>query len=329
MKPRLAWLRAYPWNVLACLAVIAAGSIAYVSAFRTVVVDADGQSVRYRTLRGSVAEVLAERGVAVGARDVVEPDASSRVVTGLRIVVHRAVPATLVVDGRVAPVHTIQKTAGAMVRALGVAVGRKDRILPSEDTPVVPGMRVRVVRVKEMHETVSTAIPFETVRRNDASVFRFNVVVGSQGAPGLVREVFRVVYHDGVEASRTRLSRTVVREATPRVLLVGTRRMLAARGHRFEGREYFQVEATAYAPNHGQGVNDITATGMRAQRGVIAVDPQLIPLGTRVYVEGYGHAIAADTGGAIRGRRIDVCMNTPVEAYQWGRRGVKIYLLRD
>ena len=66
---------------------------------------------------------------------------------------------------------------------------------------------------------------------------------------------------------------------------------------------------------------------MKAGRGVVAVDPKVIPLGSRVYVPGYGVAIAADTGGAIKGGRLDVCVNSVSEAYSWGVRNVTVYVL--
>ncbi|WP_286977476.1 3D domain-containing protein, partial [Candidatus Aquicultor secundus] len=69
------------------------------------------------------------------------------------------------------------------------------------------------------------------------------------------------------------------------------------------------------------------ANGMKARKGVVAVDPRVIPLGTRLYIEGYGEAIAADTGGAIKGNRIDLCYNTPGECFDFGRRSVKVSIL--
>lgn len=74
-------------------------------------------------------------------------------------------------------------------------------------------------------------------------------------------------------------------------------------------------------------MNDHTATGMKAQHGVVAVDPSVIPLGTRLYVEGYGNAIAADTGSAIKGNRIDLCFDTLSECNKYGRRTVKVEIL--
>ena len=88
----------------------------------------------------------------------------------------------------------------------------------------------------------------------------------------------------------------------------------------------YEMEATAYLPTDGDGLG-ITATGIRATHGVVAVDPRVIPLGSKVYVPGYGFAIAADTGGAIKGRKIDLCMESYGDAMQFGRRTVTVYLL--
>ncbi|OZU89667.1 cell wall-binding protein [Virgibacillus indicus] len=96
-----------------------------------------------------------------------------------------------------------------------------------------------------------------------------------------------------------------------------------------EGRT-FSVEATAYTA-YCAGCSGITATGVNLKANphakVISVDPNVIPLGTEVYVEGYGYAVAADTGGAINGNRIDVHLPTKSEAYSWGRRTVTVTIL--
>ncbi len=87
------------------------------------------------------------------------------------------------------------------------------------------------------------------------------------------------------------------------------------------------MEATAYLPSDGGG-GGITATGIPATYGVAAVDPAIIPLGSRLYIPGYGEAIAADTGGAIYGYRIDLCMESYSECMNFGRRDVTVYVLR-
>lgn len=87
------------------------------------------------------------------------------------------------------------------------------------------------------------------------------------------------------------------------------------------------MEASAYLPSDGNGAG-ITATGDIARRGIVAVDPDVIPLGTRLYIPGYGTAVAADTGGAIRGNKIDLCMESYGEAIDFGRRSVDVYILK-
>lgn len=88
----------------------------------------------------------------------------------------------------------------------------------------------------------------------------------------------------------------------------------------------YTMEATAYLPTDGSP-EGLTASGMAARRGVVAVDTGVIPLGTRLYIPGYGEAIAADTGGAIYGDRIDLCMENYDECMDFGRRNVTVYVL--
>lgn len=95
----------------------------------------------------------------------------------------------------------------------------------------------------------------------------------------------------------------------------------------------WDMVATAYYA-FGKGGNDIngdgiTAIGLRARNGIVAVDPKVIPLGTRLYIPGYGEALAADTGGWIKGSRIDLCFEDLQECYRYGRRKIKIYLIED
>ena len=86
--------------------------------------------------------------------------------------------------------------------------------------------------------------------------------------------------------------------------------------------ETITFEATAYTWTGYR-----TASGSWPSRGTIATDPRVIPLGTELYIEGYGPAVAADTGGAIQGQRVDLYMDTEHECWQWGRRKVEVRVL--
>lgn len=94
--------------------------------------------------------------------------------------------------------------------------------------------------------------------------------------------------------------------------------------------EVMYMESTAYSCNEGSiGGGYVTALGQNLQTNpmAVAVDPNVIPLGTRLYVEGYGEAIASDTGGAIKGNIIDVHFSDPSQLSAWGRRTVKVTIL--
>ena len=88
------------------------------------------------------------------------------------------------------------------------------------------------------------------------------------------------------------------------------------------------VEATAYSA-YDLGNGHYTATGERLRRGIIAVDPSFIPLGTRVYIPGYGEAVAADTGGAIVGNIIDIAFDSHAEAMAFGRQEIQITIISE
>ena len=95
-----------------------------------------------------------------------------------------------------------------------------------------------------------------------------------------------------------------------------------------EGGRVIRVEATAYSAAE-PGLSAYTACGNLCTRGVIATDPYVIPLGTRVYIPGYGYAVADDTGGAIVGNRIDIAFDTVAECFEFGRQIIDIYILDD
>ena len=146
-----------------------------------------------------------------------------------------------------------------------------------------------------------------------------------EGAVGLDEVEEEVHYKQGDVIDTKELQRKTITPMQPKVVQVGTREVEVSRSYD-RVREVITMEATAYLPTDGGG-DGITATGIRARHGVVAVDPNVIPLGTRVYIPGYGEAIAADTGGDIIGNRIDVVLEDYGSAMQFGRRTVDVYIL--
>jgi len=152
------------------------------------------------------------------------------------------------------------------------------------------------------------------------------------GGHGVAWVTERVTVWDDVVVNRQVVSREVVHDPTPGVVLVGTPRTLAqlrqAMPNLALGTAITMI-ATAYTADTATAApTGYTATGILAQEGVVAVDPRVIPLGTKLFVPGYGIALAADTGGAIIGNRIDLCMDSYSRAMEFGRRPVQVYILK-
>ncbi len=302
---------------------------------KRVTVLVDGRALRVETQAVDVATLLAEVGVAVDSADVVSPELTASVDDEATIVVRHSVPVRIDLGGGAVDLDVVGETvADALVNA-GVEPDAHPAVTPDITTPLVAGMSISVpdafLRVIQDEETVT--IPVEIQR--DASLPLGEHRIITQGSPGRAMRVYRTVVAGGVEGPQVLTSRRVLRAAKPRIVAVGTgaglmrevssvRHVSVPRPPK-TGRK-MRVVATGYSPRE-PGLDFTTATGTRARRGVIAVDPDVIPYGTRVYVPGYGYAVAEDCGGAIQRNRIDLCFETVAEAIQWGRRTVTIIIL--
>jgi 3D (Asp-Asp-Asp) domain-containing protein len=172
-------------------------------------------------------------------------------------------------------------------------------------------------------------IPYRTVTRVGADLRAGTSQTVRPGKPGLKETVYRVVSQDDREISSRRISSRVVRKPTSEVINVGRRGQLASRGY-FSGRRSLTMIATGYDPSpasNGGNRSGRGSTGLKVGHGVVAVDPKYIPLGTRLYIEGYGYAVAGDTGSAIRGNRIDLGQDTRRNAEKVGRRTVVVHII--
>ena len=132
-----------------------------------------------------------------------------------------------------------------------------------------------------------------------------------------------MITENGQEVARNFIRKVLVKEPIKQVVALGTRQSAYRDGSSLDFKEVHTMTATAYTHTGNR-----TATGIWPKVGIVAVDPRVIPLGTRLYVDGYGYATAADVGGAIKGKRIDVFMETRAECRQWGRRPVQVFVLQ-
>ncbi|MGV3720658.1 MAG: 3D domain-containing protein, partial [Actinomycetota bacterium] len=208
--------------------------------------------------------------------------------------------------------------------------GPDDEVKPSLDTPLTDSVVVRVQRVTFKVATSDVKIPYRTVIRAATPSKRpYHPTVMQEGRTGVKRVTYRVRVVDGEEQGRQRLGEEVVREPVAQVVVSRKPQFLGSRGV-YTGKRVLTVVATAYDPGPGscgKHANGKTCNGKRAGYGIIAVDPKQIPLGSKLYVPGYGYGIAADVGSAIKGNRIDLGYNSRAGALAWGKKSVKLTIV--
>ena len=241
-------------------------------------------------------------------------------------------PSVILVDGN-HPARTLTTTAATVGDALtkaGVSYGKDDWISLSLSAPIVNGQKIviRHVRIETLSET--QPIPFKTVFKMSRAVPPGQIQAGSHGVPGTLTKTYASRFVNDALKSRTLVCSRVTKPPVNQETLAGIRvreaRALPSRSGNYQRMQCYHMIATGYSPYEGSGAGRC-ANGMRAGYGVVAVDPRLIRLGSKLYIQGYGYAVAGDTGGAIKGHRIDLGNTTFREASNVGRRSVTVWVL--
>jgi uncharacterized protein YabE (DUF348 family)/3D (Asp-Asp-Asp) domain-containing protein len=299
----------------------------------------EGVRLALHTTARTVGAALSEAGITLEAEDQVVPPPETPVVAGLRVLINRAQSLLLIHDGQERAVRTRAASVADLLAAEGIALGPLDRVEPALDADVRGYTRVRVVRGWETVEELLEQLPCGEAWQHDPALPVGEVREVRAGRNGTVRLVVRRFFEDGQEVESRVVSEQVLEPPRDRILAFGTR-VPEGQPH-IDGlpalgrvRAVLTMLATAYDPGPrstgkrpGSPDYGVTASGLPAGYGVVAVDPRVIPLGTRLYIPGYGFAIAGDTGGAIVGQRIDVGFATEQEALNFGRRMVDVYIL--
>ena len=302
----------------------------------------------------TVAELLEYEGIELGSLDVVEPALDVVLERNASIIINRAFDVFVRLDGASDSeliIHTTRPdiNISRFVADYRIHTGLDFVFEPDLwAVPVEAGMiidlRSRTNAVYESFERVPFFVEYEEC---DELLYGEREVY-AEGRYGILKHTSFVERISGEEVNRQTETEVLVEPAN-RIIHIGTYvpepeefvlrdgQRLAGCGTVFSYNRHILVETTAYTasfectgrhPDHP--LFGITASGMRAQIGVVAVDTNVIPFGTRMYIEGYGFALAGDRGGAIRGYKIDLFMNSRAEAFQWGRRhNIRVWILDD
>lgn len=233
----------------------------------------------------------------------------------------------LVENGQVRPITTTANTVREMLQRERITLGPLDRCVPALDVPLRDAETITLTRVRVDTVSETTTVPFGVRHAYDADLRAGIKQIVKPGKSGTTTSIYRDTYKDGERVSRKILSRKST-PATTQVVRIGLRGMQLASRSAVPHRRIMNMVATGYGPQENGRWGNRTATGTRVGYGTVAVDPRVIPLGTRLYIEGYGYAVARDTGRLIKGRRIDLGFGSSSEARKVGRRPVRVLILQ-
>ncbi len=293
----------------------------------------DGRTVSFLTSAPTVGQALEELGLALYRADRVRPDPGQPVSAGMHVYLERSRPVTVLVDGKTIRTRTHRSRVGEVLADLGIVLVGQDYTDPPPDTPLGEETVVQVIRVAEIFVVQQEPIPYSVRWQADPELEIDHRRLIQEGAAGILQRRWRVRYENGAEAARALEDEYVAVPPTDKIIGYGTQivvRQLETPEGTVEYWRVIRMLATSYsastagvlktAPYYGR-----TRLGLPMQKGIVAVDPRVIPLRSRVYVPGYGIGLAADTGGAIKGRRIDLGYNDDdlILWYRW----VDVYIL--
>jgi uncharacterized protein YabE (DUF348 family) len=274
----------------------------------------DGTSLTLQTTQPTIGQALNKAGIDLYLADRLTPDANTRVTSGASVFIERSIPVSVQVDGQSIRTRTHRERVGDVLAELGVALQGQDYTLPALDAPVQPDLAVRVVRVAETFLIEQEPIPFESQTLPDPAMLIDTQQLVQEGENGVLQKRIRVRFEDSQEVGRQVEDRTILRAPRPRITTYGTNIVVQTIQTLDGPREYWRkvrFYATSYsaatagtpktAPWYG-----ITAIGWKMRKGVIAVDPAIIPFLSEIYVPGYGVGTAADTGGGVKGKWLDL-----------------------
>ena len=319
------------------------------------------------TTKKLVKDILAEANIKVGPHDKLSVALNSEIGDDDGpIVIQQAFKVTIVDGKDIKQTWTTFTTVSNFLKEKNIKLGELDRVNYSFDSYIKADTKLKVIRVEKETEVVEESIAFSTEKKQEPNLLAGKKEVYSEGRNGKKERTYEIVKENGKVVAKSVIAEEVTREPVTEVISVGTKivePIVAAAPEQSisdssndysndlssdnflhdassvfaivdneptSSKQELSVEATAYTP-FCTGCSGITKMGINVRMNtnikVIAVDPSVIPLGSKVWVEGYGYAIAADTGGDIKNDRIDVLMHSNSEAFIWGRKRVKILIL--
>lgn len=320
-----------------------------------VITDGDNVTV-YQSYSSDPDEVLEEIGIELSEEDTYTTTYTNGVST---ICIQRMQLVTVNHCGELTDVGTYGETVGELLDRLGISIGANDTLSYDRDSLTFDGMVIDIVRKEVEVYEYDLVVPYETNYFEDPELAPGEEIVLIEGVNGVVHRKTQIIRENSEEISREVVEESVRTKSVNALVIRGPQTAITAQSDAYDfvvaegaepcysvegntittmtGNTYtftstLQVSATAYSC---EGRTGICYSGTVARLGAIAVDPKVIPLGSKMYIVSndgeyvYGYCVAEDIGGGIKGNRVDLYFDTFAECYQFGVRKCTVYILSE
>ncbi len=321
----------------------AASKLADINAPANVIVlDVNGEREAVLFPEGTVAELLTLTNTKVGDNQIVIPSLSTVLTSETVVYVRNAKPVNVTADGQTKLMVLSYGKIADSLKLSGMPLSDEDILSVDRDAKVEDLSEVTIQRVTYKTVTETEEIAYESVTENSDKIDLGETKLSVEGKNGEKQIVKKVKYIDGKKESESVVSETVTKKPVDEVTLVGTKgagstggagTFTDMYGNKIAYSEVLTGSGTAYTAPAGSG----TATGVTAYHGGVAINPNLIPYGSKLYVEStdgsfvYGYCTAVDTGGALMDGSaiVDCFYDTYDECVNFGRRDVNVYVIAE
>lgn len=290
---------------------------------KSVTVVDGNKEFKVKTFSNTVEELLKEQKITLSKYDKVEPSLSKKIKENDRITIFRAFPVKIIDGGKEVVVNTLADSVENIIKNANIPLHEKDKVSPQRNEIIKNPTEIKITRVNERVVEEVRKIPFKTVTRIDYNLHFGKQNIIQKGEDGEEKVITTIVYENGKVVEKN-TKKVVIKPAKPQIIVRGGLMVASRGGVEFAYTAKYRMLATAYTYT-----GNLTRMGTKPRVGVVAVDPDVIPLGSKLYIEGYGFARAEDTGGAIKGERIDIFVESEAIAQRFGRRWVTVYLLKE
>ncbi len=312
---------------------------AYAAPNVVTITDTDSAPVQIKTTDTNVGKILSKQGIILNEGDRVNYALTDEVGDNAVISIVRAISVNIAYMGETGSYLTTETVVSEILEEQGIVVDDNDDVSPAIDAVVSEGETITVIARDAHNITVQEEVVYSTREIENTNLAPGERVVVQQGQNGINEYVYEIHYENGVEVSRTLVNDAILSDPVEEIVECGPESVWELGAIPASApTNYSRVEvytATAYdaSPADNGPWAGKTSTGMPLVYGVVAVDPKVIPYGTKMYIESvdgqykYGYAIAGDCGGAIKGKKVDLFFPSRSTCYSFGRRAVKIYFL--